>query len=520
MKTWTKEERYRILNEDSISEVISLNKKIKDSRYRQTFHIQPHSGLLNDPNGFSYFDGKWHLFYQWFPFGPIHGMKHWYHVESSDLSSWKNLGLGLKPSLEYDNYGVYSGSAFSTPENLYLFYTGNNRDENWIRHPYQCLAKMDTAGKIEKFNSPIISEHKDYTEHQRDPKIIFDEVTDKYYILLGAQTKDLKGRIIAYSLENPGLDNIFDGEWKFEGEINVVGYEDFGYMWECPDLIKIGEKYVLLFSPQGLNENFDKTKNIFQNGYIIGNMDFKKLEFTPESKYLDLDYGFDFYASQTAVQNQSIEIKDSSKHQPNKEEENVLIAWMGLPDLEYPTDSELWSGCMSLPRELSLNNNRLIQNPVKSLKKLRDENIFSGKNSQYSGNLSPSEIIIEASNNSMSIDLFKSDKINSKTSEENSFKILYNSDSKIFSIDRGNMENIINANYGTTRSAVLNEELKNVRIFVDNSSVEIFVNDGRYSFTSRVFPSIDENQINISSESDLNIQIWTLKNGVEEDFKI
>lgn len=98
MKTWTKEERYRVLK--SADEIKPLYNRIKLTHYRQHFHIQPITGLLNDPNGFVYHDGKWHLFYQWCPWGTVHGLKYWYQTESEDLVHFENKGVCIKPDTE------------------------------------------------------------------------------------------------------------------------------------------------------------------------------------------------------------------------------------------------------------------------------------------------------------------------------------------------------------------------------------------------------------------------------------
>ena len=87
MKEWTREERYRTILEASDEEMSALKEKVDTCPYRQKFHIQPTTGLLNDPNGFAYFNGEYHLFYQWFPLGPVHGIKHWYHVSSKRFST-------------------------------------------------------------------------------------------------------------------------------------------------------------------------------------------------------------------------------------------------------------------------------------------------------------------------------------------------------------------------------------------------------------------------------------------------
>ena len=98
MKIWTKEERYIVLK--SADEIKPLYNRIKLTHYRQHFHIQPITGLLNDPNGFVYHDGKWHLFYQWCPWGAVHGLKYWYQTESEDLVHFENKGVCIKPDTE------------------------------------------------------------------------------------------------------------------------------------------------------------------------------------------------------------------------------------------------------------------------------------------------------------------------------------------------------------------------------------------------------------------------------------
>ena len=142
MREWTQEERYRVL--ESPEDVRELYERISKSVYRQTYHVQPVTGLSSDPNGFTCHKGTWHLFYQWCPWGAVHGLKHWYHIVSKDLVTWKNLGVCLLPDQEegYDNKGVYSGSAMPIGDKIYLYYTGNHRDADWTRHAYTCLARL------------------------------------------------------------------------------------------------------------------------------------------------------------------------------------------------------------------------------------------------------------------------------------------------------------------------------------------------------------------------------------------
>ena len=153
---WPRELRYRRIEEVAECEITDLKNRVDACSHRQTFHIQPTTGLLNDPNGFSFYNGEYHLFYQWFPLGPVHGVKYWYHTASKDLVNWENRGIALSPDCALDSHGVFSGTAIEHNGLLYLMYTGNTRDENWIRHPYQCLAVMNEAGEIKKYPESLI----------------------------------------------------------------------------------------------------------------------------------------------------------------------------------------------------------------------------------------------------------------------------------------------------------------------------------------------------------------------------
>lgn len=514
MKAWTKEEKYRVYKDADRTELELLHQKIKASPYRQSFHIQALTGLLNDPNSFAYFDGKWRLFYQWFPFGAIHGMKHWYLMESDDLVTWEAKGLKIKADTIYDNYGVYSGSGMEIDGKLHIFYTGNSRDEAFVRHPYQCFAIMDKDGSIRKSEKPLISESPLYTEHQRDPKIYFDEKTNNYYIFIGAQDKALKGKAIVYkfipSEETPRFEQ---GAWDFLGELKVKGYEDFGYMWECPDLIQVGEKYVLLFSPQGLEPQDYKYRNIFQNGYLEGDMDFESLTFTPSSEFRELDHGFEFYASQTAA------YVDRTTGEKN----HALIAWMGLPDVTYPTDEEEWSGCMTLPRILTLKEDRLYQSPVDEMKNLRKHTLYAGQEKLWQGETKPSEYLIEGIQGNLELHLFGKGNGVSHSEEKlinNGLKIVYNKDDKTLTMDRGQMNQAFNLAYGGTRTVELEEALHTLQIYVDHSSVEVFINQGKYSMTARIFPTAEEKFTQIRLEEVASLKLWEMGVALEDKFII
>ena len=133
------------------------------------------------------------------------------------------------------------------------------------------------------------------------------------------------------------------------GELKT-DYTDFGYMWECPNLISVDGRDVLVFCPQGIAPQGHKYNNLYQAGYLIGKFNPDTLEFV-HGDFQELDGGFDFYAPQVLAQ-------------PNR---NILIGWIGMPEKEneYPTTKEGWLYSLTLPRQLKIKNNTIYQLPVK-----------------------------------------------------------------------------------------------------------------------------------------------------------
>lgn len=130
MTEWTREQRYQRIEDVDQQTIDALTEQVDASKYRQRYHIQPTTGLLNDPNGLIYFDGKYYVSHQWFPLGPVHGLKYWYTYTSDDLVHFEPIGPTLKPDTKDDSHGVYSGSAFEYNQHLYYMYTANHRDKD------------------------------------------------------------------------------------------------------------------------------------------------------------------------------------------------------------------------------------------------------------------------------------------------------------------------------------------------------------------------------------------------------
>jgi beta-fructofuranosidase len=463
---WTREQRYRKVDEVSEHELHNLKKIVDQCPWRQSFHIQPETGLLNDPNGFSFYNGEYHLFYQWFPLGPVHGLKYWYHTKSKDLTNWENVGIGIRPDQFFDSHGAYSGSGIEHNEQLYLFYTGNTRNKDWERNPYQCMAWMDQNGEISKASEPIIDHVPEgYTDHFRDPKVWKDH--DSFYMIIGAQRKNLTGTVVVYQSKDLN-------HWSFLGELDTQ-LENFGYMWECPDYFELEGNGVLMFSPQGLEPSGDAFQNIYQSGYIVGDsLGLPSLNYQ-HGEFHELDHGFDFYAPQS--------MEDPSGRR-------IMIGWMGLPEIDYPTDQNGWAHCLTIPRELSIKNGKLLQKPVKEMinkrkaKREIHDIIENGRQDYADFNGTTYELICEFH------DLFASEVgVALRCGEGEETIIKYDVVNKKIVFDRSHSGQPFAEKYGSIRQCDFSAEAVKFHLFVDRSSVEVFINDGERAMTSRIFPN-------------------------------
>ena len=115
---------------------------------RPAFHLSVQTGWLNDPNGFSYYNGKYHMFYQYNPYDSHWDSMHWGHAVSEDLLHWEYLPAALAPDESYDRDGCFSGSAVTLPDGRQLLmYTGVGRERHsnggTVDCQNQCIAVGD-----------------------------------------------------------------------------------------------------------------------------------------------------------------------------------------------------------------------------------------------------------------------------------------------------------------------------------------------------------------------------------------
>ncbi|GIO23481.1 sucrose-6-phosphate hydrolase [Oceanobacillus sp. J11TS1] len=479
------------LKKRALKKVVDRKEIVARDPYRLHFHIMPPVGLLNDPNGFVFYKGQYHMFYQWNPFQTEHGAKFWGHVISEDLVHWKEAQIALAPDQWYDKNGCYSGSAVVFRETLYVFYTGNVKNEQGDRESYQCLAVSKDGIHFEK-RGPVIHVPTGYTAHFRDPKVF--EKNGRWYMVLGAQTEGMQGEVVLYM--STDLEN-----WSFQGTLAGSGRHglvDFGYMWECPDLFELGGKDILLACPQGLPPEGFQFNNTFQSGYISGKVDYETVSFQHDA-FVELDRGFDFYAPQTTL---------------GASGRRILVGWMGNAEEEgtiQPTVQHEWIHALTVPRELEWKDSKLLQRPIAELQLLREDEI------QYSDVAVREKAVMLPRVNSQVFELvievedFDATVLSVELGGKTSFH--YNANTKVCTLKRGKF-----SSEGIESRHCVLENLDSIQILKDTSSVEIFINNGEEVFTSRVFDKLEADQVRFTSEDGcvmLHVRKWNLKRVID-----
>ncbi|MBQ1744755.1 MAG: glycoside hydrolase family 32 protein, partial [Clostridiales bacterium] len=318
-------------------------------KWRQNLHIEPPEGWMNDPNGLCFFDGLYHVYFQYSPGTPNgESVRRWGHYVSTDLLSWKYKGIVLDADIPEDRDGVFSGCALPSKDHIDFFYTGNVMEEG--DHDYVLEGRganvihVSSSDGFSMSAKKVLLRNSDYPDfcscHVRDPKVWIEDGV--YKMVLGARTKDDKGCVLLY--EGKSIDS-----FEYKEFLSAPG---MGFMWECPDMFTLGDKTFLAFCPQGIPQGEYKYQNLFQSGYFT-------LEGGTLSDFEEFDYGFDFYAPQTFV------APDGRR---------LLIGWMGIGDGSYtnPTTELGWQHCLTLPRELSLGEDgKIVQKPLIELEGIK-----------------------------------------------------------------------------------------------------------------------------------------------------
>lgn len=458
-------------------EIANKQEQIKNSRYRLNYHFMAPTGWMNDPNGLVFYNDEYHLFYQFYPYASSWGPMHWGHAKSTDLVNWEHLPVALAPSEFYDagegvpGYGCFSGSAVVNNDELVLIYTGHV-DGN-LPQQVQSIATSTDGVNFEKYkNNPVIDNFPaDGTLDFRDPKVWKYE--GKWYMVVGTK-KDGKGKAVLYASEDLK-------DWEYKG---VAAESDGtqGDMWECPDLFPINDRHILLVSPMYGTQN----EKPF---YVIGDMDYEKGVFTQDI-YKTLDYGFDFYAPQTLIDGKG---------------RRIMIGWIEKWLTKMPSQEHGWAGAMSIARELVVENNILKQKPVAELATLRTDYkiqesfVVTDLKTIAEQQESASELMINLNVKETTASVFG---VQLRASEDGTERteILVDFDKKEILMDR-ELSGAGEKGISKAPFILKDDGILNLRVFMDTTSIELFINDGEQVITNRVFPNETSNRLNMFAKN-------------------
>lgn len=470
------------------AETYILNNKTKlVDTWRPQYHLAGEYGWINDPNGFIQYKGVYHQFYQHHPYSSSWGPMHWGHAISNDLVKWDYQPIALAPDKPYDHDGCFSGSAIEHDGKLNLLYTGHvygDSDKSKYNQT-QCLASSADGIRFKKHSkNPVIGEsmvpNGFSSADFRDPRVI--RRNGIFYTLVGSQNDLGYGQILLYKSKDLK-------SWQYVNSILENNGSIGKGTWECPDLFSLSGHDVLIFSPQYMMPKGTEFHNLHSSVYIIGQLDIEKGIFIggePRS----LDQGFDFYAPQVLV--------DDNKR-------CIMTAWMDMWESPMPTveREHNWAGMMILPRELKIKKGRINCSPIEEIKnyrknefKLTDVDIENEIELLTSGDCYELKAVFE--NN---ISTVFGVKIRVGANEETILRFI--PEMQLFEFDR----NISGEGVGGIRQAKVEPSDGKfiLHIFVDRSSVEVFINDGEKVLSGRIYPQESSTKIKLFCDKSLKL---------------
>lgn len=434
-------------------------------KFRSIYHHTPVYGWMNDPNGMFYKDGVWHLYYQYNPYGSQWENMTWAHSTSTDLIHWKNHGEVIQP----DALGtIFSGSSVVDKENtagfgkdaVVAFYTSAGAAQT------QSIAySTDNGETFKKYvNNPILtSDVPDF----RDPNVFWNEEVKQWNLILAVGQQ-----MNIYSSKNLK-------DWKYESSFGE-GYGNHGGVWECPDLLKMGDKWVLI-----CNINPGGPFGGSATQYFVGSFDGHK--FTCESKpevTKWMDYGKDHYATV------------SFSNAPDGR--IVVLPWMSNWQYANQVPTQQFRSANGLPRDLGLYS----YNGEDYVSVKPSPEVFAAFEKKPSGRLQ-SAAYIEVTNIKSNASIVLSNDKGERVT------MVYDGKNATFSMDRTESGvTDFHSDFKAKTVAPTNGVIKSMQIFIDRCSIEAFDTEGKVAMTNLVFPSKPYDKIIVKG---CKVKIYELK---------
>lgn len=417
---------------------------------KNTIHLKAPGNWINDPNGFIYYQGKYHLFYQHFPYAPQWGTMHWGHAVSDDLVHWVHVGIALFPSKYGDQNGCFSGSAVEQDGRMYLFYTGVHYNKVDPENVHKCLEDQLDSSQLmltskdgfafDNFQDkkviipPIADAQTGDWASTRDPKVWRGK--DAWYMVLGSRSEDRNGKLLFYKSADLSHWEFVNGTDKKEG---------FGCMWECPDFFETDGKQVLVFSPMGFVK--DGKKNRDHTICMLVKFEEETCRMELPDQYRFLDYGLDLYAPQSTVDAQG---------------RRVLVAWLRMPE---PVEGR-WNGMFCIPRVVEVKNDHIYFRVHPNVKKMYTRPIGSPAEADEAG-YRVSLALKEGE--SLNIGGYQISRTGNRICTDRTAVLGNHTDWRL------------------TASTPEVKEGFHLDIYVDRNLIEVYVNDGEYVISNAVY---------------------------------
>lgn len=458
-------------------------------KYRPQYHFSPAKNWTNDPNGLLFYEGEYHLFYQYNPYGDKWGHMSWGHAVSTDLIHWQHLPLAIAEYQDRttgDSTMIFSGTAVVDTNNssglcesgacLVAVFTSNVHRDNQGLRQHQSLAFSNDKGRTWKLydQNPILDiGRKDF----RDPKIFWYEPQQKWVMALVVPDQ--------YTVQLYQSKNLL--KWDLMSEFGKVG--DTTRIWECPDLFQLpvenetGQfKWVL-----SLSGSHPAGPTFVGMQYFVGDFDGTTFR-SPQTEARYIDYGKDYYAG--IIFN-------------NVSNRTLMLGWINNWTYANQVPTSPWRGAMSIPRQLVLKKEaerfHLHQRPLQEIETIRGDEITDLR-AYKGGSL---EIQLEwIGGDGTILELF---------SNKDERTIIGMQGKQVF-VNRKESGNAnFQADFASIDQAPVEGDTVQLRIFVDQSIVEVYVNNGEATITSQIFPNGENNMVLPQPERIKNMKAWELK---------
>lgn len=466
--------------------------------HRPQFHFSPAAQWMNDPNGMVFYEGEYHLFYQYYPGANVWGPMHWAHAISTDLVHWEHLPIALFPdSLGY----IFSGSAVIDWKNtsgfgkngqppMVAIFTYHNMDREKANRKdveTQAIAYSNDRGRTwTKYSKNPVINNPEKDRDFRDPKVVWDEGSRQWVMVLA----------VGDHAEFWGSPNLKD--WTFLSDFGHQ-FGSHGGVWECPDLFPITvegsteQKWVLL-----LNINPGHPNGGSGTQYFVGEFDGKAFNLdesfaktVPKGTGQWFDYGKDNYAGVTW------------SDVPKSDGRRLLIGWMSNWEYALKVPTVAWRSANTLPRSLHLHKTpggyRLHTKPVAELRQLRAKTVpLPGVDITGAFDLEPKTgFSFSTAELELEFDVDKSTAarwgIELRNNKGETYRIGFEKAQNRFFSDRTNTgergfsETFADKIHYAPR--LVNDKTMRLHLFLDHASAEMFADDGAVSMTEIFFPT-------------------------------